>query len=52
VRTLEVAGAGVGWRKVALMGTDDRGQPLASGVYFYRVSAAGTSVTKKMVIAR
>jgi len=33
-------------------GTDDGGRPLANGVYFYRVSAGGESVTKKLVLAR
>ena len=33
-------------------GRDDDGRPLPSGVYFYRVTAAGRTVTHKMVIAR
>ena len=52
VRTLAVKGARAGWQNVSFSGRDDTGQSLASGVYFYRVSANGTTVTNKMVIAR
>ncbi len=52
VRSQVVARQGAGWRTIAFDGRDDRGQQLASGVYFYRVRAAGTTVTNKMVIAR
>jgi hypothetical protein len=46
-------GAGAGGRQsVSFDGRDDRGRPLVSGVYFYRVRANGTTVTRKMVIAR
>jgi flagellar hook assembly protein FlgD len=41
-----------GWQTVTLDARDDAGQPLASGVYFYRVHAAGQTLTRKMVIAR
>jgi hypothetical protein len=41
-----------GWRTVNLDALDDAGKPLASGVYFYRIKAAGETVTRKMVIAR
>jgi hypothetical protein len=33
-------------------GRDDAGRLLPSGVYFYRVHANGTTVSRKMVIAR
>ncbi len=33
-------------------GTDDRGQPVSSGVYLYRVQAAGFSETRKMLLLR
>jgi cytochrome c553 len=33
-------------------GRDDAGNPVASGVYFYRLETATASVTKKMVLAR
>jgi len=51
VRNVEMTGV-KGWQKVPLSARDDRGQALASGVYFYRVHAAGTTITRKMVIAR
>lgn len=41
-----------GWRQIDFDGRDAQGHALPSGVYFYRVSAAGTSVTRKMVIER
>jgi hypothetical protein len=52
VRALSAGRKGAGWQRVAFDGRDDEGQPLASGVYFYRVRAGGTTVTSKMVIAR
>jgi hypothetical protein len=51
VRDVELPGV-KGWQQVPLTGSDDRGRSLASGVYFYRVHAAGTTLTRKMVIAR
>lgn len=47
-----VRGAAAGWRRIAYDGRVATGAPLASGVYFYRVSAAGRTITRKMVIAR
>jgi len=41
-----------GSQRVELDGRDGRGRRLANGVYFCRVTAAGTVVTRKMVIAR
>lgn len=41
-----------GWGKVTLEARDNAGQQLPSGVYFYRVKAAGETLTRKMVIAR
>ena len=41
-----------GWQRVAVGAHDDRGRPLASGVYFVRVRAAGQTQTKKIVIQR
>jgi hypothetical protein len=33
-------------------GLDDTGRALASGVYFCKIHANGTTITRKMVIAR
>ena len=52
VRSERVPRASAGWQRVSLSDRGDNGKPLASGVYFYRVTAAGSTVTKKMVIAR
>jgi hypothetical protein len=41
-----------GWQDVVFDGRDDAGRALASGVYFYRLHAAGTTRTQKFVIAR
>jgi hypothetical protein len=41
-----------GWQTVSMDARDDAGRPLASGVYFYRIHAAGETLTRKMVIAR
>jgi len=41
-----------GWQDVAFDGRDDHGRPLASGVYFYRMRAAGQLQTRKIVVAR
>ncbi len=48
-RTMTLA---AGWRDVIFDGRGDSGQPLASGVYFYSVHAAGETHTRKMVISR
>jgi predicted lipoprotein with Yx(FWY)xxD motif len=52
VNTLEVNHARAGWQRVPFSGRDANGHALASGVYFYRVEADGTTATRKMVIAR
>jgi hypothetical protein len=52
VRSMNLADAPAGWRTVSLAGDDDRGRPLASGVYFCRVTAGGETATRKIVIAR
>lgn len=41
-----------GWQSVAFDGRDEGGRALPSGVYFYRLHAAGSTLTRKMVIAR
>ncbi len=52
VRTITLPAVASGIRNVNLDGLDDRGQSLPSGVYFYRVRAAGETVTRKMVVTR
>lgn len=52
VSAIEVNGAKAGWNRIPFAARDERGNSLASGVYFYRVKAAGSTITKKMVIAR
>jgi hypothetical protein len=41
-----------GWTRIEFDGRDGADKLLTSGVYFYRISAAGMSVTKKMVVLR
>jgi hypothetical protein len=41
-----------GWQRMVFEGRDDAGRLLPSGVYFCRVSAAGGSATRKVVIQR
>jgi flagellar hook assembly protein FlgD len=43
---------GKGWQDIRFNGRDDAGKLLPSGVYFYRVSATGDVVTRKMVLMR
>jgi len=52
VRVEKLTRQSAGWRSVDFDGHDDAGQLLASGVYFYRVHAAGTTVTRKMILVR
>jgi flagellar hook assembly protein FlgD len=52
VGSLSVRDAAAGWQRIPFAGRDDRGGALASGVYFYRITANGSTVTRKMVIAR
>jgi hypothetical protein len=46
------ANVSAGWQRIAYDGRDANGVLLPSGVYFYRVSAAGMATTSKMVIRR
>lgn len=41
-----------GWQSISIDAVGDDNRPLASGVYFYRITAAGHTQTRKMVIAR
>jgi len=48
VDELQTAGQhGVAWN-----GSDDRGQPVASGMYFYRLTAGAASQTRKMILLK
>jgi hypothetical protein len=52
VTSIDARGLGAGWQRIPFAGRDRAGAPLASGVYFYRVTANGSTITRKMVIAR
>ncbi len=52
VSEISIKQANAGWQRIPFTGHDTGGHALASGVYFYRVHAAGMTVTRKMVIAR
>jgi hypothetical protein len=52
VREQRLAALPAGWREIVFDARDAGGRQLPSGVYFYRVSAAAETVTRKMVIAR
>jgi hypothetical protein len=52
VRTLVDGHHDAGVHSAFWDGRDERGRRLASGVYFYRISAAGHTTTRKMVLAR
>jgi hypothetical protein len=41
-----------GWRQTVWDGRDERGRPLARGLYFYRVTTAGGEATGKLVLLR
>jgi uncharacterized repeat protein (TIGR02543 family) len=48
----DLPGRSPGWHEFRFDSFDARGRRLPAGVYFYRLKAAGTMVTKKMVITR
>ncbi len=52
VRRLVAAAYPAGVHSAEFDGRDDGGQPLASGVYFYRFVTEGASVTKKLVLVK
>jgi hypothetical protein len=52
VRTLLDKSEGPGFHDVPWDGRDDRGQPVGSGVYFYRIQAGSFTATHKMVVVR
>jgi hypothetical protein len=50
VRTLVDENQSPGQKTVVWNGRDDRGQSVATGVYFYRMSAPGFEIARKMVL--
>lgn len=53
VRTLVRSQQPAGWNEVTWLGDDDNGNPVASGVYFYRLGVDGMGwQTRKMVLLR
>ena len=52
VRTMDLGRVSAGSRQMTFDGLGNDGRPLASGIYFYRVNAAGQAATRKIVITR
>jgi hypothetical protein len=52
VRTLVDGLVEPGVREATWQGRDDRGRPVASGVYFYRLEAGGFHATRKMILLK
>jgi hypothetical protein len=52
VRTLVDGQQAAGEKRVTWIGDDDCGSRVASGVYFYRMTAPGFEMTKKMVLLK
>jgi hypothetical protein len=52
VKTLESGIQPPGVHEALWDGTDDDGHPVATGIYFYRITAGGISETKKMVLMK
>ena len=52
VRTLLWGEQSAGYQSVNWDGADDRGQPVSSGIYLYRLQAESYSETMKMVLLR
>jgi len=50
VKTLTDADQPSGAKQVTWRGRDDRGHRVATGVYFYRMTAPGFEMTRKMVL--
>jgi hypothetical protein len=42
----------VGEHTICFEGCDRKGRPLRKGTYFYRVTAGGSTVTRKVIIAK
>ena len=52
VRTLVDGQVDAGWLAVRWDGRSDRGERVASGVYFCRLEAGGSSVSRKVVVLK
>jgi hypothetical protein len=52
IRTLFDGPAAPGWHRIEWDGMDDKGKALATGLYFYRMRAAGSSQTRKMLLLK
>jgi len=52
VATLLDGNLAAGWHTAFWSGRDDGGRPVASGVYLYRVEAAGFTRTRKMALLK
>jgi flagellar hook assembly protein FlgD len=52
VRTLVKKRQAAGWHEVRWNGADDSGNPVASGVYIYRLTAGKFSQSRKMLLLR
>ena len=50
VRLLWEGSVSPGMKSVYWDGRDDSGTPVQSGVYFYRLAAGGTTLSKKMIV--
>jgi uncharacterized repeat protein (TIGR01451 family) len=52
VRTLVNGEMSAGTHTISWKGTDEAGNPVASGIYFYKLSAGDLTATKKMVLTK
>jgi flagellar hook assembly protein FlgD len=52
VRTLREGWADAGRHELIWDGTDERGRPVGSGVYLFRLEAAGTASVRSVVLVR